>query len=90
MDYFATLSTQVSDSVNVSDFTLFLNNAISIPRDVMMNSRICVDSAFRDFTREFGNVIETIFDPLLSFLAQLEQLLLATPWPVFLLGAGAF
>lgn len=89
VDYFTTLSTQVSDAMNVSDFSLFVNNAISIPRDVMMNSRICVDSAFRDFTREFGNIIETIFDPLLYFLAQFEQLLLATPWPVFLLGAGA-
>ena len=89
VDYFATLSTQVSDAMNVSDFSLFVNNAVSIPRDVMMNSRICVDSAFRDFTREFGNIIETIFDPLLYFLAQFEQLLLATPWPVFLLGAGA-
>ena len=89
VDYFATLSTQVSDAMNVSEFSLFVNNAISIPRDVMMNSRICVDSAFRDFTREFGNIIETIFDPLLYFLAQFEQLLLATPWPVFLLGAGA-
>jgi len=89
VDYFSTLSTQVSDAMNVSEFSLFVNNAISIPRDVMMNSRICVDSAFRDFTREFGNVIETIFDPLLYFLAQFEQLLLATPWPFFLLGAGA-
>jgi len=89
VDYFTTLSTQVSDAINVSDFSLFVNNAISIPRDVMMNSRICVDSAFRDFTREFGDIIEKIFDPLLFFLAQFEQLLLATPWPVFLLGAGA-
>ena len=89
VDYFAALSTQVSDVISISDFSLFVNNAISIPRDVMMNSRICVDSAFRDFTREFGNIIETIFDPLLYFLAQFEQLLLATPWPVFLLGAGA-
>ena len=89
VDYFAALSTQVSDAISISDFSLFVNNAISIPRDVMMNSRICVDSAFRDFTREFGNIIETIFDPLLYFLAQFEQLLLATPWPVFLLGAGA-
>jgi len=89
LDYFTTLSTQVSDAINVSELTLFVNNAISIPRDVMMNSRICVDSAFRDFTREFGDIIEKIFDPLLFFLAQLEQLLLATPWPVFLLGAGA-
>ena len=89
VDYFATLSTQVSDAINVSEFSLFVNNAVSIPRDVMMNSRICVDSAFRDFTREFGDIIEKIFDPLLFFLAQFEQLLLATPWPVFLLGAGA-
>ena len=89
VDYFATLSTQVSDAINISDFSLFINNAISIPRDVMMNSRLCVDSAFRDFTREFGDIIETIFNPLLFFLAQFEQLLLATPWPVFLLGAGA-
>ena len=89
VDYFTTLSTQVSDAINVSEFSLFVNNAVSIPRDVMMNSRICVDSAFRDFTREFGDIIEKIFDPLLFFLAQFEQLLLATPWPVFLLGAGA-
>ena len=89
VDYFVALSSQVSDAISISDFSLFVNNAISIPRDVMMNSRICVDSAFRDFTREFGNIIETIFDPLLYFLAQFEQLLLATPWPVFLLGAGA-
>jgi len=89
VDYFTTLSTQVSDAMNISEFSLFINNAISIPRDVMMNSRICVDSAFRDFTREFGDIIEKIFDPLLFFLAQFEQLLLATPWPVFLLGAGA-
>jgi len=89
VDYFPTLSTQVSDAMNVSEFSLFVNNAVSIPRDVMMNSRICVDSAFRDFTREFGDIIEKIFDPLLFFLAQFEQLLLATPWPVFLLGAGA-
>ncbi len=89
VDYFATLSTQVINAANVSDFSLFVNNAISIPREVMMNSRICVDSAFRDFTREFGDAIETMFDPLLFFLAQFEQLLLATPWPVFLLGAGA-
>jgi len=89
VDYFATLSTQVIDATNISDFSLFVNNAISIPNDVMMNSRICVDSAFRDFTREFGNIIEKTFDPLLFFLAQFEQLLIATPWPVFLLGAGA-
>ena len=32
LDYFTTLSTQVSDAINVSELTLFVNNAISIPR----------------------------------------------------------
>jgi glycine betaine/proline transport system permease protein len=80
---------QVNDAVNSSDISLFFTNPISITRDVMMNSRGCVDSAFKDFTREFGGFIESVFDPLLSFLSSFEQLMLATPWPVFLLIAGA-
>ena len=55
----------------------------------MMNSRQCVDSAFKDFSRDVGSTMEKIFDPLLYFLAQFEQLLLATPWPLFLAIAGA-
>jgi len=83
------LVNQVSDAINASDVFLFFNNTITISRDVMMSSRGCVDSAFKDFTREFGGIIESIFDPLLAFLAGFEQLMLATPWPIFLLVAGA-
>ena len=54
----------------------------------MMSSRKCVDLAFKDFTRQFGNNIESFFDPLLSFLVVIEKLLLATPWPIFLAVAG--
>ncbi len=87
-EYFASLSSTVSSSIDVSGFSVFMNNVISIPGDVMMSSRNCVDAAFKDFTREFGNNIESFFDPLLTFLIVIEKLLLATPWPVFLAVAG--
>jgi len=88
-EYFVSLNTRVFDSVNTSDFSIFVNNVISIPGDVMMSSRNCVDAAFKDFTREFGNNIESFFDPLLTFLIVIEKLLLSTPWPIFLAVAGA-
>ena len=88
-EYFASLNTRVNDAVHTSDFSIFVNNVISIPGDVMMSSRNCVDAAFKDFTREFGNNIESFFDPLLTFLIVIEKLLLSTPWPVFLAVAGA-
>ena len=87
--HFASLTNTVADSINVSGFNVFMNNVISIPGDVMMSSRNCIDAAFKDFTREFGNNIESFFDPLLTFLIVIEKLLLATPWPVFLAVAGA-
>ena len=88
-EYILSLSDGVYASVNSSDFSNFINTAHSISNDVMMNSRQCVDSAFKDFTRAVGSTTEKIFDPLLYFLAQFEQLLLATPWPLFLAIAGA-
>ena len=88
-DYILSLSEGINSSVNSSDFSNFINTAHSISNDVMMNSRQCVDSAFKDFTRAVGSTMEKIFDPLLYFLAQFEQLLLATPWPLFLAIAGA-
>ena len=47
-----------------------------------------IDSSFRDFSRENGELIETIFEPLKQFLLWFERLLLATPWPVILLIVG--
>jgi glycine betaine/proline transport system permease protein len=88
-EYILSLSEGINSSVNSSDFSNFINTAHSISNDVMMNSRQCVDSAFKDFTRAVGSTTEKIFDPLLYFLAQFEQLLLATPWPLFLAIAGA-
>ncbi|PLW78208.1 ABC transporter permease [Cohaesibacter celericrescens] len=51
-----------------------------------------LDGGFRNFSREYGDVIESLFDPLLAFLIWFEKLLLTTPWPiiVFVIGAIVF
>ncbi|MEP0072192.1 MAG: proline/glycine betaine ABC transporter permease [Marinomonas sp.] len=39
-----------------------------------------LDGAYREFSRSYGELIESFFDPLLSFLVWFEKLLLASPW----------
>ena len=51
--------------------------------------RKTLDGAYRDFSREYGELIESIFDPLLSFLVWFEKLLLSTPWFIVLAGCCA-
>ena len=48
-----------------------------------------IDAAYKTFSREYGDTIEAFFDPLLNLLVFFEDLLLATPWPIFLLVLGA-
>ena len=43
-----------------------------------------IDQGFKEFTRSYGENIESFFEPLLHFLIWLEKLLLATPWPLFI------
>ncbi|MEE1674981.1 proline/glycine betaine ABC transporter permease [Agarivorans aestuarii] len=42
--------------------------------------RKALDGAYRDFSREYGEAIESFFDPLLQFLVWFEKLLITTPW----------
>jgi glycine betaine/proline transport system permease protein len=44
-----------------------------------------IDSGFRDFTRAYGEAIESFFDPLRLFLIYAEQFMLRTSWIVILL-----
>ena len=44
-----------------------------------------IDSAFRSFSRTYGESIENFFDPVLWFLIWFEKLLLNTPWPIIIL-----
>ncbi|WP_070963914.1 ABC transporter permease [Vibrio sonorensis] len=46
--------------------------------------RKTLDGAYRDFSREYGDLIESLFDPLLSFLVWFEKLLITTPWLIIL------
>lgn len=43
-----------------------------------------LDNAYLEFSRTYGDAIETFFQPLLYFLVWFERLLLTTPWPVVL------
>ncbi|CDT88509.1 MULTISPECIES: ABC transporter permease [Vibrio] len=43
-----------------------------------------LDGAYREFSREYGEMIESLFDPLLSFLVWFEKLLISTPWIIVL------
>ena len=47
-----------------------------------------IDLSFRQFSRKYGDGIESFFDPLLYFLVWLEKLLLSTPWPIIILVIG--
>ena len=44
-----------------------------------------VDGAFREFSRAYGDSIESFFDPVLFFLVNLEKLLQNTPWPIIIM-----
>ena len=49
-------------------------------RRELLNVKQTLDGAYRDFSREYGDTIESLFDPLLSFLVWFENLLIDTPW----------
>jgi|TARA_B110001454_G_C12721372_1_gene434854 glycine betaine/proline transport system permease protein len=44
-----------------------------------------VDGAFREFSRAYGDSIESFFDPVLFFLVNLEKLLQNSPWPLVIM-----
>jgi glycine betaine/proline transport system permease protein len=47
--------------------------------------RRAIDDGFRTFTRAYGDMLETLFEPLRIFLIQSERFMLNTPWPIILL-----
>ncbi len=47
--------------------------------------RKSVDGAYRNFSREYGDTIEAVFDPVLYFLVWFEKLLQNSPWPLITL-----
>ena len=53
-------------------------------RTTLMEMRKGIDFAFRDFSRAYGDGIESFFDPLLYFLVWLEKLMINSPWPIII------
>lgn len=48
-----------------------------------------IDDGFRSFTRNYGDAIEVVFEPLRHFLIWSENLLTNTPWPIILIVVAA-
>ena len=63
----------------------FLTEFPSMERQALRDLKKAIDGGFRDFSREFGEAIESFFEPLLWFLVWFEKLLRATPWPLIIL-----
>ena len=53
-------------------------------RSELAELRKGIDFAFRDFSRAYGDGIESFFDPLLYFLVWLEKLMINSPWPIII------
>lgn len=58
----------------------WLDKFPQMDRADLLQIRKTLDSAYREFSREYGDSIEAIFDPLLTFLIWFERLLISTPW----------
>ncbi|MDN3697245.1 MULTISPECIES: ABC transporter permease [Vibrio] len=53
-------------------------------RSTLRTIKKTLDGGYREFSREYGEFIESLFDPLLTFLVWFEKLLLSTPWFIVL------
>lgn len=57
----------------------------SMSRADLRAMRQSIDESFREFSQQYGDALETFFDPLLDFLIFSEKLLLNTPWPIMII-----
>jgi len=58
----------------------WLSEFPTMDRTSLLSIRKGLDGAYREFSRTYGELIESLFDPLLSFLVWFEKLLLNSPW----------
>ncbi|PCE65173.1 proline/glycine betaine ABC transporter permease [Salinivibrio sp. YCSC6] len=58
----------------------WLTDVPEMSRRDLLEIRKTLDGAYRSFSSEYGESIESFFDPLLNFLVWFEDLLLSTPW----------
>jgi glycine betaine/proline transport system permease protein len=56
----------------------------SLGRTDLRDLKKSIDFAFRDFSKENGEAIESFFDPLMHFMVWFENLLTNAPWPLMI------
>ncbi|WBU55782.1 ABC transporter permease [Paracoccus sediminicola] len=61
----------------------------SMSRGDLRDLRIAIDTAFRDFTRAYGETLENLFHPVQVLLVFIEDLLIDSPWILVLGGLAA-
>ena len=66
----------------------FLDEFPTMDRQELRELKKAIDLGFRNFSRAYGDALETFFEPLLYFMVWLEKLLIITPWPIIILVMG--
>ncbi|MEM1377700.1 MAG: proline/glycine betaine ABC transporter permease [Pseudomonadota bacterium] len=54
-------------------------------REQLRDLQKSVDGGFREFTRNYGELLENLLEPVRWFLIEFERLLLNAPWPLVLI-----
>ena len=62
----------------------FLTEFPEMGRQDLRDFKKAVDASFKAFSRNYGDALESFFEPLLWFLVWLEKLLTNTPWPIII------
>ena len=63
----------------------FLDEFPTMDRQELRDLKKAIDLGFRNFSRAYGDALETFFEPLLYFMVWLENLLIVAPWPIIIL-----
>ena len=56
----------------------------SIDTETLRSLKKSIDSGFLNFSRNYGDNIESFFDPIRFLLIESEQFLINTPWPIIM------
>ena len=66
----------------------FLDEFPDLGRSALRDIKKAIDASFKGFSREYGELLEAFFYPLLKFMIWFEKLLINTPWPIILAVVG--
>ena len=62
----------------------FLTEFPSIDTETLRALKKTIDAGFKNFSRNYGDSIESFFEPVRFLLIESEQFLINTPWPIIM------